>query len=368
MPVSAGLGRFAATLRTRSALGLGPGLTPVMLFVPVGILLGPWGTGALSPRVIAVLDVVVSVALGTIGVFVGIAVGSNRENGGRLLVAATTQCVVTFAVVGGALFWLLQAWGLPLAFPAVLAAGALGLAAAPSAAPFIEDGAHDAYRIAGRIADLDDVFPIVVGSILLSMATPNATGIGSDLLLTLAVGLGVGLSGWLLFEKAEGAERGVFVVGTLILLGGAAAYAGTSPLTAGMVAGFVWALTPGHTDRIAAADLRKIEHPLVVLLLIVAGSGLEPSLTGVWLLAPYVLFRTTGKLLGGWFASRVAPKVTPSDLGAYLIAPGVLGLGFILNLQQVAPEAARPLVFAVAIGAVISELMAVAVTPEPARP
>jgi hypothetical protein len=44
-----------------------------------------------------------------------------------------------------------------------------------------------------------------------------------------------------------------------------------------------------------------------------------------------------GKLVGGWLASRMAPGVAPSDLGAYLIPPGVIGVAFALNLQQVAP-------------------------------
>jgi hypothetical protein len=43
----------------------------------------------------------------------------------------------------------------------------------------------------------------------------------------------------------------------------------------------------------------------------------------------------------------------------------VLGIAFILNLQQVAGEAVAPLVFAVTVGAVISELLGVVLTPEP---
>jgi hypothetical protein len=364
-PATAGVGRFTAALRTRAALGLRPAMTPVMVFVPLGILFGPWGTATLTPIVVASLDVVVSVALATIGVFVGIAVGTQQRHARRLIAASTTEGVVTFLFVTGATFVLLASWRMPLPLGVGLSAAALGLAAAASAAPFASETADSARRIAARVADLDDVLPIVLGGSVLSLAAPDRSGILYDLLITGAVGVGVGVSGWLLFDRAEGAERGVFVIGTLALLGGGAAYAGTSPLIAGMVAGVIWARTPGHTDRIAATDLRKAEHPLVVLLLIVAGAGLEPTVAGVWLLVPFVLFRTTGKLLGGWMASRVAPGVAPADLGAYLLPPGVLGIGFVLNLQQVAPTAASPLVFAVAVGAIISELIAVIVTPAP---
>jgi hypothetical protein len=157
----------------------------------------------------------------------------------------------------------------------------------------------------------------------------------------------------------------VFVLGTLSLLGGAAAYLHGSPLLAGLAAGWFWAVAPGDTDRIAAADLQKLQHPLVVLLLITAGAAVTPSLAGVWLFAPYVVFRLTGKLIGGWAASRVAPGLAPAGLGAYLIPPGVIGIAFALNLAQVDPAASAPLVFAVAIGAIASELLALLLTPLP---
>jgi hypothetical protein len=214
------------------------------------------------------------------------------------------------------------------------------------------------------VADLDDVVPMIVGAIALPLVATTDPGMLKDLSLTIISGLGIGLAGWLLLERSEGAERGVFVIGSLAILAGCAAYLGASPLLAGLVAGLVWARTPGRTDQVAAADLRKVQHPLVVLLIIIAGATLQPSVAGVWLAAPFVLFRLTGKLTGGWLASRLAPEVAPADLGAYLIPPGVLGIAFILNVQQVAPGASAPLVFAVAVGAVASEILALVLVPE----
>ena len=115
-----------------------------------------------------------------------------------------------------------------------------------------------------------------------------------------------------------------------------------------------------------ATHLRKVQHPLIVILLVTAGASLEVSMAGIWLFAPYVVFRTVGKLSGGWMASRLAQGVASSDLGAYLIPPGVIGIAFALNVLQVAPGAAVPVVFAVSAGAVVSELLAVIVTPAPA--
>jgi hypothetical protein len=182
-------------------------------------------------------------------------------------------------------------------------------------------------------------------------------------LQTIAIGLAVGVSGWLLVERTAPAERAVFVLGSVALLGGAPAYLGMSPLLCGMAAGLLWAATPGRSDAVFADELRKVQHPIVVLLLITAGATLETTLAGVWLLAPYVVFRMAGKILGGWSASRVAPGITPSDLGAYLLQPGVIGIAFALNLHQTGLDAGAALVFAVSVGAIASEAIAVMVQP-----
>jgi hypothetical protein len=357
-------GRLSRPLRTRAALGLRPLTAPVMVLVPLGALLGPRGTALITNDALVHLDVVISVALATLGVFVGIALGTQEGRVHRLVAAATLEGGVTLGAVALATWFLLDAWQMPLLVAPAVAATALGIAASASAAPFVGAADDRARKVAARVADLDDVLPILAGGIVLSLVVSGAEHVLRDVAIAMAAGLAAGVSGWLLFERSDAAERGVFVLGTLALLGGVAAYLSTSPLVAGLAAGFVWARTPGHTDRLAADDLQKVQHPLVVLLLITAGAALTPGTAGIWLFAPYVLFRMAGKLAGGWLASRIAPGVAPADLGAYLIPPGVLGIAFALNLLQAGGEAAAPLLFAVALGAVVSELVALVVTPQ----
>lgn len=362
---SPAVGRILSSLRTHAALGLRPAFVPVVVFVPLGALLGPAGTGVLNARTLAALDTVISIALATLAIFVGIAAARVRRSAWRLMHASTAEAMLTTIVVAGACVLLVSAWAMPLETPHGIAAAALGVAAAASAAPFVNDPDDEPRRSAALVADLDDVFPIVLGAVVVSLAVSSGEYVPRDLLTTVAIGAALGIGGWLLLERAEGAERGVFVIGTLALLGGCAAYLRTSPLLAGFVAGFLWARMPGRADHIAADDLHKAQHPLVVLLLIAAGAGLQPTLLGIWLLAPYVLFRTVGKLLGGWVAARIAPALATSDLGASLLPPGVLGIAFILNLQQIIGDAAAPLVFAVTVGAVVSEFLGFVVLPEP---
>ena len=367
MPSVAGaLFRVTATLRTRAALGLRPVTAPVMLFLPLGAVLGPSGANVLSSAALGHLDVVISVVLATLGVFIGIAAGTQRgASVGRLMTASTVEAAVTIPSVGGATYVLLGAWEMPSAITYTLVALTLGVCASASAAPSVDDTSDQARRVAARVADLDDVLPIVLGGVALSLIGSGERMVLLDVALSIGLGLAIAASGWLLFELSEGAERDVFVLGTLALLGGAAAYLETSPLLAGLSAGWLWAQAPGQTERVVATHLRKVQHPLVVILLITAGASLQPSVAGVWLFAPYLVFRTVGKLTGGWLASRLAPGVAPSDLGAYLIPPGVIGIAFALNVLQVASTPALPLVFAVSAGAVVSELLAVIVTPVP---
>ncbi|HJR61487.1 MAG TPA: hypothetical protein VJ813_18915 [Vicinamibacterales bacterium] len=357
--------RLTSSFRTRAALGLRPVTAPVTVFLPLGIVLGPWGANFISLTALGHLDVVISIVLATLGVFIGIAAGTQRGAVGRLLTASTVEAAVTILAVAGAVYALMHAWDMPSPIPYVLVALVLGLCASASAAPSVDEGDNRARRVAARVADLDDVLPIVVGGVVLAMIGEAGTPALAALALSIGLGVAIAFSGWLLFERTAGAERDVFVLGTLALLGGSAAYLEMSPLLAGLAGGWLWARAPGQTEQVVATHLRKVQHPLVVLLLITAGASLQATTAGIWLFAPYLVFRTAGKLAGGWMASRLASEVAPSDLGAYLIPPGVIGIAFALNVLQVAPEAGGPIVFAVSAGAIVSELLAVIVTPGP---
>jgi hypothetical protein len=177
-------------------------------------------------------------------------------------------------------------------------------------------------------------------------------------------GLGIGVIGWLLFERSEStAERVVYVVGTLALAGGTAAYLHASPLAVGFLAGLTWTVAPGRSDRIVEEDLHKVQHPLVVLLLVTAGAAAVPSMAAVWLLAPYLLFRLSGKVVGAWLSTRLV-DVSPADLAAYLMSPGVLAVAFALNFRQTLPGAdADMLLSTVAAGTAAFEIAALAIVP-----
>ncbi len=360
------LTRLAAVLRTRAALGLRPVTAPVIVFVPIGVAIGPLGARVLPEEALPHLDVVIAIALATLGGFIGNAAGRDGLASRRLFAASTVEASVTMGTVTVALAFLLTVWRVPLPLPAWLVALALGISASASAAPHVAAGENGVRRVAARVADLDDVLPILTGGAVIVLAGGTDTPLAWQVGATIGLGTAIGSIGLLLLGRTDDpAERGVFVLGLLALLGGSAAYLGLSPLLTGMAAGWLWAAAPGGADRVVAREFQKVQHPLIVLLLVAAGAHQQPTLVGLWLFAPYVLFRVAGKLAGGWAASRLAPAIAPSALGAYLITPGVIGIAFALNVVQVAPAMAEAIVFPVATGAVACELLALVVTPAP---
>jgi hypothetical protein len=365
LPTS-GVSRLFSFFRSRSALGLAPSVTPAVIFIPVGFLLGPRALGVLSEPMFDWLHAAVAVALAVLGVLVGIAVGRWVRVGRRLLIAASLQGLITFLVVAAAVAVAVGLTGDASDAPFISLALTLGVCAAVSSATSADPVSNPAGAEASRVADLDDVLPIVVATIALALLpTVPGRGVWLTLAAPVVAGLAVGVVGWLLFERAEsGAERVVFVLGALALAGGAAAYAHVSPLTVGLIAGWLWSATPGRADEIIYDDLRKVQHPLVVLLLVTAGVFWVPLATSIWLVGPYVLFRLAGKVIGAWAAAPIA-GVRPSLLAAYLVPSGVLAVAFGLNFMQILPAPVCERVLATVVaGTITFELLGLVVVPE----
>ena len=364
-PLPSPLVWLLSLLRTRSALGLAPSLTPAVIFLPVGALIGPRGLGLLSPIVLDRLDIAVTIALAVLGVLVGVGLGREIATARRLFVAASLESAVTIIAVTGATMYFVAKTGVPIGAPITAFALAFGLCASASSATSADPDSEPVAGVATRVAALDDVLPIVIATIAFAVLPASSASPGWMLAVApIAIGLAIGVIGWLLFERAEsGAERAVYVLGALSLAGGAAVYLRASPLTVGLVAGLCWTIAPGRADRIVHDDLRKVQHPLVVLLLVTAGALWVPSAVSLWLLAPYLLFRLAGKVAGAWVSAGFL-EVRAADLAAFLMPPGVLAVALALNFRQMLPAGSgETLVSAVAVGTAAFELFALAVVP-----
>ena len=120
-------------------------------------------------------------------------------------------------------------------------------------------------------------------------------------LVFMAVGLAgvaivVAYAGWLLVGQADsdGAQQ-VFVIGSLLLLGGGAAYASLSAVFAGLLAGIVWS-SGGELARTRIVQhLDYFQHPLVVVMLLVAGASITFSIEALAVLVIVAAFHAVGR-------------------------------------------------------------------------
>ncbi len=346
------------------SLGWSPTSAPVALLLVAGIAFGPRGVNLLSPAVLSLLDPVVPVALAALGVLVGLGVGDRRTDDRRVVAAAWLDAAVTMLVVSAGIapvalaatpsivgpFWtLVLASGICAATSLTLPAGHL-LEPRPAVT---------------RVIELGVLLPIVAGGLVLAWLRAGSSA-GAAALVAQASGVTLALAAaaWLLLTRASSeTEERVFAVSALLLVGGVADALSLSALFGGLVAGVFWRSAGRHPRDTISRDVLFVQHPLLVLVLLVAGARADLSPVSLGLGAAYLALRVVGHLAGGLVARRVAGVHVPRDLGLYLLPPGVFGVAFALNAASVGGADASPLLAAVVAGTIGSELVALLLPP-----
>jgi hypothetical protein len=202
---------------------------------------------------------------------------------------------------------------------------------------------------------------VLAGGLMLAVLRRNALLAGARLL-----GQGIGVSallaaaGWLLLRPASSAtERRVFVVATLLLLGGSADYMSFSPLLAGLAAGLLWYVLNAAPRETLQRETAYAQHPFVVLVLLAAGARTEISALTCSLAAAYASIRAVARMAAGRSLERLLPSL-PRNLSVDLIEPGVFGVAFALNVVRAVgttvPGASLTL-SVVVIGTVLSDVL-----------
>jgi hypothetical protein len=353
-------------LRTRLALGLSPTPVPALLLL-AGVALGPSGLRFFSINVLSYLDLMVSAALAALGVLVGLGLEMRRPREWRLLGAATVEASLTIVLVGAGVMLVARQHPIPHLSPWTVAL-ILGIcASASSTMPATDRSAHN---LMTRVGDLDDVFPIVLGGLALALAHEISTAAAAWMTLqAVAIALAVAAGGWILItQSASDSEQRVFAVGTVLLLGGVAEFLSASALLSGLVAGALWGFRGGTARERIARDVRHMQHPLVVLLLLISGARAGFSLLLVTPVVVYVLLRVVAKLSGGWLVGRIVGPELPPHLGMYLLSPGVIGAAFALNAELVGAGAAGSVLTIVVAASIATDLLSMVVPQQEPPP
>jgi hypothetical protein len=321
-----------------------------------GILLGPQGINLLSTSTMPFLSPIVPIALAALGVLVGLNVGEsrsvNRHIFGTALILSALTMVAASAGVG------LLAWtSVTLAGPVSVFASVCGICAATSltlpTGPSLEPRAE-----ATRIIETGVLLPILAGALILAWLRADAP-LPTLMLLgeSLGVTLALATAGWLLLTRASSpTEERVFALSALLLIGGAAEALALSALFAGLTAGVFWRYASGRPRETVGRDVLFVQHPLLVLVLLVAGARVELSLLSLSLGLLYAALRAVGAIVAATVASRIARRPLPADLTRLLIRPGVFGVAFALNaLSTAGNNASSLLLTTVVLGTIVSE-------------
>ena len=106
----------------------------------------------------------------------------------------------------------------------------------------------------------------------------------------------VAFAGWLLVGRADSErEQQVFVIGSLLLLGGGAAYASQSAVFAGFLAGIVWNSGGDLARARIVQHLDYFQHPLIVVMLLVAGASLTFSIEALAVIVIVAALHAVGR-------------------------------------------------------------------------
>jgi hypothetical protein len=346
----------------RLRLGWSATSLPIAPLLLLGWLLGPQGVGLLSSSVLAAIDPAVPVALAVLGVLLGLDIATRRRGARPLLISSSLEATATAIFVGVGVAAAAYASGSSLASPTWLFAISVGICAAssltvPSANP---PGGMTASRL---YIEMGVLVPVIIGGALLASARQGSfTAAVSLAIQALTIVIALAGAGWLLLRRTSSeTERRVFALAALLLVGGVADYVSSSALLGGLLAGILWTVLGGDPRQSLERDALYAQHPLIALVLLVAGARTEVSALAIGLGAAYVCCRTAARVVGGTIAARAAGPAP--GLPLRLVAPGVFGTAFALDvLRAVGPGMSLTLAIVV-VGTVLSDVMARLVQP-----
>jgi hypothetical protein len=342
----------------RFGLGWSSDAPPVILLLLVGMVLGPQALAVLTAPVLQSIDPALPVALAALGAHVALNLPISWSPGDRrLLSAAVFESVVTGVAVSGGVMLLLTSGGRSATFHSWLIALAAGICAATSSA-LPSDRSSEVQTPAVRARNMDVLLPIIAGGLLLAWIREGAIGDAAWLALQgVLVSVVIAVAAWLLLAKTSSeTEQRILSAAGLLLVGGLADYLSLSAVLSGLVAGAFWRVAGGLARESLRRDISYLLHPLLVLMLVVAGARTAIDLPTLGLIALYPVMRAAGKLVGGWSARRATRLAMSEGFGSELIYPGLFGIAFAMNtIRSVGPQS-DALLAVVVIGTVATQL------------
>lgn len=324
----------------------------VVGYIVIGIILGASGFQILTPRVIAAMDSVSTIALSFIGFLVGgeLKIGTIKKYGKQfvsiLLFEAITPAIVVFALVTVINYAFTKNLAVSISLGLVL--GAICSATAPAATTdvLVE------YRTRGPltttvygIVAMDDAVALILYTVASTIVSSILGGsnasfgiqllhIAKDIFGSILLGCFFGLIMELLSRKLANKEGRMLSVslGCLFLCTGIAQALNLDNILASMAIGFFAINFTKSKNNATFSIVEKFTPPVYVLFFVIVGAKLN-----VWIITPflgviaivYVIARTLGKSIGSTFGAWItkAPKTVQKYLPFCLLSQAGVAIG-----------------------------------------
>lgn len=385
------LGGLPGVRRLEERLGISQVVTSGLPFVGLGLLMHAPGVDVLSENVLTSITPLLQFGLGWIGFHTGFqfeARGMNEvpRGTGSVVVMLTSFPFALIAALAAVLMiatglWDPEAFGdrawRTLARDACLL-GLAGALSAPIASTLAKPGGKGP-ELAATVAVLDDVFGVFALALLSAWLRPvheggwQLPGVGwLFVTLGMAATLGLVVHFALLTAESTG-ERTALLLGSVAFTAGLAGYASISPLVVCFLAGIVLRNVPGGNKTSFEAAFVRLERPVYLLFLTIAGALWRIDDWRGWaLLVVFLVARLVGRAIGARFARRLPQANRPPSLATtpdreLVLAPmGHLAIAFVVAAQTLYESPAiRAIVTAVIGGSIVSEIMARFATQRP---
>lgn len=302
-------------------------VSEVIVFIAIGIVIGPGVFGLIDSGTVENLDPVISLALGAIVFGIGerLELPVLRQIGSSLTPIALLEIALVFVLS----FLGLLAVGLPVSYAYLLAA----IAVSTSPTTLVAVIANRSAR--GRFTDhllsataLDNLASAVLFGlglpIVLAAETPGtregAVAFIQLMVFSVVIGAiaGYALRRWMGSLHRPG-ERLLFVLVVLVATVGVSRFAEAPVVLSTLIAGALLANDPRDT-RPLFASLRTLEAPIFLVFFLVVGAGVHlDELASVGLAGfVYITARIVGKFAGGWIGAEMTRKGRQANWGPWL--------------------------------------------------
>ncbi|MDP8223463.1 MAG: cation:proton antiporter [Candidatus Lernaella stagnicola] len=349
-----------------------------LVFLMLGVALGPAGVGMINDRILEQTGPIVFFCLGWIGFLFGVHLEWKRLRRltARMWAATLSESLLTLVMVLVA-SWLFfsrwcptcegseaQKWAALLTLAACAAGTAPASVFALNGRPWFRGDIAQAIRVSAALDDLPGLILFGVMFALLPGDLISAAGVFSGpawILLSILIGVVLGLMMKSLTIMATDTQVQLVVVMGLIAFGaGAAAFIHLSPIFVGAVAGVTLANTTGRKETVFEL-LASSEKTIYVLFLVLVGCHWAPAaehLLALTLL--YLGVRAAGKVLGGIVGASLIGVQQPRQRfgGLAMLGQGGLAIAMALNYAWTYEAPISPTVMTVLIvGVLINELI-----------